>query len=154
MLSQRSSMPKKKKSYWSVSEIDPSFPLNLDGRTDGRTDGQTTDNSAVEKLRCLSAWGAKNRGKNIEPVWVDDVLCLWKFCICVRMSLWSRDIFILCQRCINIIMVKSHYRCQRTVHEIILMSCQNKADYVNIYHTTMRDMSGICQGREWIQNKS
>ena len=33
------SCQKKKKSYWSVSEIDPSPPpLNLDGRTDGRTD--------------------------------------------------------------------------------------------------------------------
>ena len=62
MSPQRSSMPKKKKSYWSVSKIDPS-PLNLDGRTDGRTDGQTdrrmTDKSALEKLRCLSAGGAK-----------------------------------------------------------------------------------------------
>ena len=77
----RSFMPKKKKSYWSVSEIDPSPPppppppLNLDGRTDGRTDrrtdgqtdrrtdGQTdrrtTDKSVLEKLRCLSAGGAK-----------------------------------------------------------------------------------------------
>ena len=34
---QRSFIPKKKKSYWSVSEIDPS-PLNLDGQTDRQTD--------------------------------------------------------------------------------------------------------------------
>ena len=58
MSPQRSSMPKKKKSYWSVSEIDPS-PLNLDGQTDRRTDGRTTDKSVLEKLRCLSAGGAK-----------------------------------------------------------------------------------------------
>ena len=47
-------MPKKKKSYWSVSEIDPSPPppVNLDRRQ--------TDNLALEKLRCLSAGGAKN----------------------------------------------------------------------------------------------
>ena len=40
----------------------PPPPLNLDGRTDGwidrRTDGQT-DKSELEKLRCLSAGGAK-----------------------------------------------------------------------------------------------
>ena len=64
MSPKRSFMPKKKKSYWSVSEIDPS-PLNLDGRdtdrrTDGRTDRRTTDKSVLEKLRCLSAGGAKN----------------------------------------------------------------------------------------------
>ena len=40
MSPKRSFMPKKKKSYWSVSEIDPS-PLNLDGRTDGRTNRRT-----------------------------------------------------------------------------------------------------------------
>ena len=34
-------------------------PLNLDGRTDRRTDRRTTDNSVLEKLRCLSAGGAK-----------------------------------------------------------------------------------------------
>ena len=41
----------------------PLPPLNLDGRTDGRTDRRTdrrtTDKSALEKLRCLSAGGAK-----------------------------------------------------------------------------------------------
>ena len=43
MSPQRSSMPKKKKSYWSVSEIDPSPPQSwrTDGRTDRRTDRQT-----------------------------------------------------------------------------------------------------------------
>ena len=41
---QRSFIPKKKKSYWSVSEIDPSPPpLNLDGRTDRQTDRRTND---------------------------------------------------------------------------------------------------------------
>ena len=57
MSPQRSSMPKKKKSYWSVSEIDPSPPQSW--RTDGRTDRRTTDKSVLEKLRCLSAGGAK-----------------------------------------------------------------------------------------------
>ena len=38
-------------------------PLNLDGRTDGRTDRRTTDKSVLEKLRCLSAGGAKNLSK-------------------------------------------------------------------------------------------
>ena len=52
-------MPKKKKGYQSVSEIDPS-PLNLDGRTGGQTDRRTMDKSVLEKLRCLSAGGAKN----------------------------------------------------------------------------------------------
>ena len=41
----------------------PPPPLNLDGRTDGRTDRwtdrRTTDKSVLEKLRCLSAGGAK-----------------------------------------------------------------------------------------------
>ena len=100
MSPQRSSMPKMKKSYWSVCEIDPSPPSILtDGRTDRRqtddgqlciskssaafrlaelkkvlkrfwdgpshtldkrTDRRTTDKSALEKLRCLSAGGAKN----------------------------------------------------------------------------------------------
>ena len=66
MSPKRSFMPKKKKSYWSVSEINPSPPPSIltDGRTDGRTDGQTdrqtTDKSVLEKLRCLSAGGAKN----------------------------------------------------------------------------------------------
>ena len=40
MSPERSSMPKKKKSYCSVSEIDPS-PLNRDGQTGGRTDRTT-----------------------------------------------------------------------------------------------------------------
>ena len=70
MSPQRSFMPKKRKSYWSVSEIDPSPPSILtDGRTDRRTDRQTdrqtdrrtTDKSVLEKLRCLSAGGAKNK---------------------------------------------------------------------------------------------
>ena len=61
---------KKKKSYWSVSEIDPSPPQSwrtdgqtdrrTDGQTDGQTDRRTTDKSVLEKLRCLSAGGAKN----------------------------------------------------------------------------------------------
>ena len=69
MSPQRSSMPKKKKSYWSVSEIDPSPPQSwrtdgqtdrrTDGQTDGQTDRRTTDKSVLEKLRCLSAGGAK-----------------------------------------------------------------------------------------------
>ena len=61
MSPQRSSMPKKKKSYWSVSEIDPSPPQSwrTDRQTDGRTDRRTTDKSVLEKLRCLSAGGAK-----------------------------------------------------------------------------------------------
>ena len=64
MSPKRSLMPKKKKSYWSVSEIDPSPPQSwrTDGQTDGRTDRQTdrrtTDKSVLEKLRCLSAGGA------------------------------------------------------------------------------------------------
>ena len=44
-------------------------PLNLDGRTDGQTDRQTdrrtTDKSVLEKLRCLSAGGAKKQGTNV-----------------------------------------------------------------------------------------
>ena len=71
MSPKRSFMPKKKKSYWSVSEIDPS-PLNLDGRTDGRTDGQTdrrtTDKSVLEKLRCLSAGGANEPNRTFLPL--------------------------------------------------------------------------------------
>ena len=57
MSSQRSFMPKKRKSYWSISKIcpPPPPPLNLDGRTDRRR----TDNSALEKLCCLSAGRAK-----------------------------------------------------------------------------------------------
>ena len=67
MSPKRSFMPKKKKSYWSVSEIDPSPPQSwrTDGRTDrqtgGQTDRRTTDKSVLEKLRCLSAGGAKKR---------------------------------------------------------------------------------------------
>ena len=56
-------MPKNKKSYRSVSEIDPSPPpltsILRDGQTDGWMDGQT-DKSVLEKLRCLLAGGAKN----------------------------------------------------------------------------------------------
>ena len=73
MSPQRSSMPKKKKSYWSVSEIDPSPPQSwrtdgqtdrrTDGQTDGQTDRRTTDKSVLEKLRCLSAGGAKKWDK-------------------------------------------------------------------------------------------
>ena len=40
-----------------------SKPLNLirtPGQTDRQTDGRTTDKSVLEKLRCLSAGGAKN----------------------------------------------------------------------------------------------
>ena len=64
MSTQRSSMPKKKKSYWSVSEMDPPPtppppPLNLDG--------WTTDKSSLEKLRCLSAGGAKK--VLFAPIW-------------------------------------------------------------------------------------
>ena len=61
MSPKRSFMPKKKKSYWSVSEIDPSPPQSwrTDRQTDGRTDRRTTDKSVLEKLRCLSAGGAK-----------------------------------------------------------------------------------------------
>ena len=75
MSPQRSSMPKKKKSYWSVSEIDPSPPQSwrtdgqtdrrTDGQTDGQTDRRTTDKSVLEKLRCLSAGGANKRGINL-----------------------------------------------------------------------------------------
>ena len=51
MSSQRSYMPEKEKSYWSVSEM--TLPPLL-------TDRQTEeDNSALEKLRCHSAGGAK-----------------------------------------------------------------------------------------------
>ena len=57
MSSQRRSMPKTTKSYWSVSEIDP-YPLNLDAQTNEHTDRRTTNNSPLEKLRCLSAGGA------------------------------------------------------------------------------------------------
>ena len=65
MSPQRSSMPKKEekllKRFWDRPLPPP--PLNLDGRTDrqtdGRTDRRTTDKSALEKLRCLSASGAK-----------------------------------------------------------------------------------------------
>ena len=50
-------MPKKVekllKRFWDR----PLPPLNLDGRTDRRT----TDKSVLEKLRCLSAGGAKKR---------------------------------------------------------------------------------------------
>ena len=62
MSPKRSFMPKKKKSYWSVSEIDPSPPQSwrTDRQTDGQTDRRTTDKSLLEKLRCLSAGGAKN----------------------------------------------------------------------------------------------
>ena len=61
MSPKRSFMPKKKKSYWSVSEIDPSPPQSwrTDRRTDRQTDRRTTDKSVLEKLRCLSAGGAK-----------------------------------------------------------------------------------------------
>ena len=74
MSPKRSFMPKKRKSYWSVSEIDPSPPQSwrtdrqTDRRTDGRTDRRTTDKSVLEKLRCLSAGGAKN-GKACATWW-------------------------------------------------------------------------------------
>ena len=63
MSPQRSSMPKNKKSYWSVSEIDPfppPPPPPQSWRMDRRTDRWTTDKSVLEKLRCLSVGGAKN----------------------------------------------------------------------------------------------
>ena len=43
MSPKRSFMPKKKKSYWSVSEIDPSPPQSwwTDRQMDGQTDGQS-----------------------------------------------------------------------------------------------------------------
>ena len=54
-------MPKKEKKllkhFWDWP------PLNFDRRTDGRTDRRTTDNSALEKPRCLSAGGAKKYWK-------------------------------------------------------------------------------------------
>ena len=51
MSPKRSFMPKKKKSYWSVSETPP--PVNLDGRTDGQID--------IRKAPLpFSAGGAKN----------------------------------------------------------------------------------------------
>ena len=43
------------KRFWDRPLPPPPPPLNLDGQTDGRT----TDKSALEKLRCLSAGGAK-----------------------------------------------------------------------------------------------
>ena len=71
MSPKRSFMPKKKKSYWSVSEIDPSPPpqswrtdRQTDGWTDRQTDRRTTDKSVLEKLRCLSAGGAKKLTKS------------------------------------------------------------------------------------------
>ena len=96
MSPQRSSMPKKKKSYWSVSEIDPSPPQSwrtdgqtdrrTDGQTDGQTDRRTTDKSVLEKLRCLSAGGAKKwllasyiGKKKFQPSMVLKIcFCLWK----------------------------------------------------------------------------
>ena len=43
------------KRFWDWPLPPPPRPLNLDGQTDRRT----TDNSSLEKLRCLSAGGAK-----------------------------------------------------------------------------------------------
>ena len=89
MSPKRSFMPKKKKSYWSVSEIDPSPPQSwrTDGQTDGQTDRRTTDKSVLEKLRCLSAGGAKNTlataCQNQLDIWTEDhectnnTLCCW-----------------------------------------------------------------------------
>ena len=87
MSPKRSFMPKKKKSYWSVSEIDPSPPQSwrtdgqTDGQTDGRTDRRTTDKSVLEKLRCLSAGGAKNVTYNLAPI-VENVVPLKHILIC------------------------------------------------------------------------
>ena len=86
MSPKRSFMPKKKKSYWSVSEIDPSPPQSwrtdrrTDRRTDGRTDRRTTDKSVLEKLRCLSAGGAK------KPIPI-----FWYFIsqLLVEISIWN-----------------------------------------------------------------
>ena len=81
MSPQRSSMLKKKKSYWSVSEIDPSPPQSwrtdrqTDGQTDGRTDRRTTDKSVLEKLRCLSAGGAKNCFLHLG---IESIISVWK----------------------------------------------------------------------------
>ena len=89
MSPKRSLMPKKKKSYWSVSEIDPSPPQSwrtdgrTDGQTDGRTDRRTTDKSVLEKLRCLSAGGAKNWFLFFPLLYIyllwDEVLLPWNF---------------------------------------------------------------------------
>ena len=48
--------------------------------TDGRTDRRTTDKSALEKLRCLSAGGAKKRKKKLS---IDQK---WR-------EMWSKVIF-------------------------------------------------------------
>ena len=58
MSPKRSLMPKKKKSYWSVSEIDPSPPQSwrTDRRTDGRTDRRTTDKSCIRKAPLPFGW--------------------------------------------------------------------------------------------------
>ena len=85
MSPKRSFMPKKKKSYWSVSEIDPSPPQSwrtdgqTDRQTDGRTDRRTTDKSVLEKLRCLSAGGAKNMHteRNLRWLCYLDILKYW-----------------------------------------------------------------------------
>ena len=69
MSSQRSSMPKKKKSYWSVSEIDPS--PTLDGRTDRRT-----NKSTLEKIRRLAElinrpWDLIGQLIGLLVLWID-----------------------------------------------------------------------------------
>ena len=38
-----------------------------DGQTDGQTDRRTTDKSVLEKLRCLSAGGAKKNRPDTHP---------------------------------------------------------------------------------------
>ena len=55
-------MPKKEKklsdSFWEIKLLIEKLTTD-----DGRTDGRTTDESALEKLRCLSAGGAKKINK-------------------------------------------------------------------------------------------
>ena len=50
MSPKRSFMPKKKKSYWSVSEIDPPPSILTDGQTDGRRANQYWKSSAAFRL--------------------------------------------------------------------------------------------------------
>ena len=50
------------KRFWD-RPLSPPQSWRTDGRTDGQTDRRTTDKSVLEKLRCLSAGGAKNLSK-------------------------------------------------------------------------------------------
>ena len=59
MSSQRSSIPKQKVTE-TFLRLNPPPPLNLDGRMDR----WTTDNSASQKLRCLSAGRPNNRERD------------------------------------------------------------------------------------------